>query len=37
MLLNCITATVDDGCGFGGKLISVGFDADGHAYKILEA
>lgn len=37
MHLNCITATVDDGCGFGGKLISVGFDADGAVNTILEA
>lgn len=37
MHLNCITATVDDGCGFGGKLISVGFEPDGHAGIILEA
>ncbi|MEM7651124.1 MAG: hypothetical protein AAF204_03455, partial [Pseudomonadota bacterium] len=35
--LNCITATVDDGCGFGGKLVSVGFEGDGHAAHILEA
>ncbi|MCB9982060.1 MAG: hypothetical protein H6861_00070 [Rhodospirillales bacterium] len=37
MHLNCISATVDDGCGFGGRLISVGFDADGAAGHILEA
>lgn len=36
LYLNCITATVDDGCGFGGSLISVGFDADGKAAQILE-
>ena len=35
--LNCITATVDDGCGFGGKLVSVGFEPDGSASHILEA
>ncbi len=35
--LNCITATVDDGCGFGGKLISVGFEPDGDVTEILEA
>ena len=34
--LNCITATVDDSCGFGGKLISVGFEADGAVAKVLE-
>ena len=37
MHLNCITATVDDGCGFGGNLISVGFEEDGSASTILEA
>ena len=36
MHLNCITATVDDGCGFGGKLVSVGFESDGNIAKILE-
>lgn len=35
--LNCVTATVDDACGFGGNLISVGFDADGVTTEILEA
>ncbi len=31
--LNCITATIDGGCGFGGPLVCTGFDQDG---KILE-
>lgn len=35
--LNCITATVDDGCGFGGHLVSVGFEADGGVAAILHA
>lgn len=25
--LNCVTATIDDGCGFGGDLVCGGFDA----------
>lgn len=33
----CSTATVDDGCGFGGKLISAGFEQDGSTALILEA
>lgn len=37
MHINCITATVDDGCGFGGKLVSVGFEADGAVAGILHA
>lgn len=37
MYLNGVSATVDDGCGFGGQLISVGFDPDGAAAHILEA
>ena len=35
--LNCVAATVDDGCGFGGKLVSVGFESDGSVAGILEA
>jgi len=27
--LNCITATIDGGCGFGGELICAGFNQDG--------
>ena len=34
--LNCITASIDDGCGFGGTLVSVGFEADGSVAKVLE-
>lgn len=37
LYLNCITATVDDGCGFGGKLISVGLHQDGSVAEILES
>jgi serine/threonine protein phosphatase 1 len=35
--LNCISATIDDACGFGGYLISVGFDQDAQVTCILEA
>lgn len=34
--LNCVTATIDGGCGFGGSLVSVGFDTDGSVLEILE-
>ena len=37
LYLNCITANVDDGCGFGGKLISVGLESDGNVKEILHA
>jgi len=37
LYLNCITATVDEGCGFGGKLISVGFEQSGAVLDILES
>ncbi|MGH1398969.1 MAG: hypothetical protein ACRBCT_07125, partial [Alphaproteobacteria bacterium] len=36
MHLNCVTATIDDGCGFGGELICAGFDASGEVTAILE-
>jgi len=35
MHLNCVTATIDDGCGFGGKLVCAGFGADGQVNEIL--
>lgn len=35
--LNGTTATIDDGCGFGGKLVSVSFEQDGSVGSILEA
>lgn len=34
---NCVTATLDDGCGFGGPLICAGFEADGNILDIIEA
>lgn len=35
--LNCVTATIDDGCGFGGKLVCAGFDQGGNILELLEA
>ena len=35
--INCVTATIDDGCGFGGNLICTAFSADGETLDILEA
>lgn len=36
MHLNCVTATLDDGCGFGGELIAAGFDQSGQISEIIE-
>lgn len=36
MHLNCVTATIDDGCGFGGNLVCAGFGADGQVSEILQ-
>lgn len=35
--LNCVTATLDAGCGFGGPLISACIDTDGNIENIFEA
>lgn len=35
--MNCVTATIDGGCGFGGDLVCAGFDAAGQVVEILEA
>ncbi|MCB1556717.1 MAG: hypothetical protein KDJ15_05325 [Alphaproteobacteria bacterium] len=35
--LNCVTATIDGGCGFGGSLACAGFDAQGGIFEVLEA
>ena len=35
--LNCVTATIDGGCGFGGPLIGAGFSSDGQVFEMLEA
>lgn len=37
MHLNCVTATIDGGCGFGGSLICAGLDGDGTFFEVLEA
>jgi hypothetical protein len=34
--MNCVTATIDGGCGFGGQLVCAGFDASGNIIEILE-
>ena len=36
MHMNCVTATIDDGCGFGGSLICAGFGSDGQVSEILQ-
>ena len=36
MHLNCVTATIDDGCGFGGSLVCAGFGEDGQVSEILQ-
>ena len=35
--LNCITATLDAGCGFGGSLICAQMSAQGEFHQVLEA
>lgn len=35
--MNCVTATIDDGCGFGGPLLCAGFDRAGETFEMLEA
>lgn len=35
--INCVTATIDGGCGFGGALVCAGFDPEGNVLEILEA
>lgn len=32
---NCVTATIDGGCGFGGSLVCAGFDSSGNIIDIL--
>ncbi len=34
--LNCVTATIDGGCGFGGPLTCAGFEPNGTLYEMLE-
>ncbi len=35
--MNCITASIDGGCGFGGELICAGFDKQGDNLELLSA
>ncbi len=35
--LNCVTATIDGGCGFGGSLVCANMGADGEIYELMEA
>lgn len=35
--LNCVTATIDGGCGFGGSLVCAGFDRSGQIFSLMEA
>ncbi len=37
IVTNCITATIDNGCGFGGTLACVGFEQNGDIVDVLEA
>ncbi len=37
MHLNCVTATLDDGCGFGGPLVCAGFDNKAALFDLIEA
>lgn len=34
--VNCVTASLDGGCGFGGPLVCAGMKADGEIFEILE-
>lgn len=36
MHLNCVTATIDGGCGFGGNLVCAGFAENGEVIDIME-
>lgn len=35
--LNCVTATIDGGCGFGGSLVCASMSAEGEFYELMEA
>lgn len=35
--LNCVTATLDGGCGFGGSLVCAGMTGEGEIFELLEA
>ena len=34
--LNCVTATIDGGCGFGGSLVCAGFAQNGDVFELLD-
>jgi len=34
--MNCVTATIDGGCGFGGNLVCTGFERNGDVIETLE-
>lgn len=35
--INCVTASIDGGCGFGGNLVAAMFSSDGNIENLLEA
>lgn len=35
--INCVTTTIDGGCGFGGDLICAGFESNGEIFGLLRA
>jgi serine/threonine protein phosphatase 1 len=37
MNINCVTATIDGGCGFGGPLVCAGFNNNSEIFEFLEA
>jgi serine/threonine protein phosphatase 1 len=37
MRINCVTATIDGGCGFGGALVCAGFDNKAAIFDLIEA
>jgi hypothetical protein len=37
VIMNCITATIDGGCGFGGDLVCAGFAQDGQNLGLIQA
>lgn len=36
IMLNCISTTLDGGCGYGGSLIGTGFDQSGNVVELFE-
>lgn len=37
VMLNCVTATLDGGCGFGGPLVCAGMTGEGEIFELIEA